>query len=128
MGEDLEPLATVACPSVCTLVITVVMFPAAPLALIQDAVRQVFAALRDTLARPTEFAGTGRTTPGREWALAVGQRTHRASWPGSNKPGRPPVRSRVSCRAVADHRPVTLPHVVDGRRPDLGEVPTMCGI
>jgi uncharacterized membrane protein YgaE (UPF0421/DUF939 family) len=56
-----------------TLVITMVVFPAAPLPLIQDAVRQVFAALRDTLARLAELAGTGRT-PGPDWALAAGQR------------------------------------------------------
>lgn len=53
--------------------LTVVLFPAAPLPLIQDAVRQLFAALRDTLARLAELADTG-TTPGPEWALAIGHR------------------------------------------------------
>lgn len=56
-----------------TLVITVVLFPAAPLPLIQDAVQQVFGVLRDTLGRLAELAGTGGTAdPG--WALAVGER------------------------------------------------------
>ena len=56
-----------------TLVITVVLFPAAPLPLIQGAVRQVFGVLRDTLGRLAELAGTGGTAdPG--WALAVGER------------------------------------------------------
>ncbi len=56
-----------------TLVITVVLFPAAPLPLIQDAVQQVFSVLRDTLGRLAELAGTGGTAdPG--WALAVGER------------------------------------------------------
>lgn len=55
-----------------TLVITVVLFPAAPLPLIQDAVRQVLATLRDTVARLAEPAGTGRA-PGPEWVFAAGQ-------------------------------------------------------
>jgi len=58
------------------LVISVVVFPAAPLPLIQDAVEQVFAALRDTLARLAELAGTGETASP-EWALGVGQRIER---------------------------------------------------
>jgi uncharacterized membrane protein YgaE (UPF0421/DUF939 family) len=56
-----------------TFVITVVLFPAAPLPLIQDAVQQVFAALRDTLAHLAELAGPDRAA-GRDWALAAGQR------------------------------------------------------
>jgi uncharacterized membrane protein YgaE (UPF0421/DUF939 family) len=56
-----------------TLVITVVLFPAAPLPLIQDAARQVFAVLRDVLGRLAELAGTGQTADP-QWALAVGQR------------------------------------------------------
>ncbi len=56
-----------------TLVITVILFPAAPLPLIEDAVREVFGALRDTLARLAELAGTGEM-PGPEWAMAAGQR------------------------------------------------------
>ena len=57
------------------LVITVVLFPAAPLPLIQDAARQVFAALRDTLARLAELAGTDQQ-PSLDWVLAAGQRIH----------------------------------------------------
>jgi uncharacterized membrane protein YgaE (UPF0421/DUF939 family) len=45
-----------------TLVITVILFPAAPLPLIQDAVQRVFAALRDTLARLAELPGPALTT------------------------------------------------------------------
>jgi uncharacterized membrane protein YgaE (UPF0421/DUF939 family) len=56
-----------------TLVITVVLFPAAPLTLIQDAVQQVFAALRDTFAHLAELAGPGGTAD-RAWALDAGQR------------------------------------------------------
>jgi uncharacterized membrane protein YgaE (UPF0421/DUF939 family) len=41
------------------LVITVIVFPAPPLPLIRDAVGQVYAALRDTLARLAELASTG---------------------------------------------------------------------
>jgi uncharacterized membrane protein YgaE (UPF0421/DUF939 family) len=55
-----------------TLVITVILFPAAPLPLIQGAVEQVFAALREALAQLA-----GRTDPGEapspEWALQAGQ-------------------------------------------------------
>ena len=53
-----------------TLVITVILFPAAPLPLIQDAVQQVFATLRDTLAHLADLAGTA----GPEWTLAAGHR------------------------------------------------------
>ena len=65
-----------------TLVITVILFPAAPLSLIQDAVQRVSAALRDTLARLAELPGPGETanpgeTPRPDWALAVGQRIQR---------------------------------------------------
>jgi uncharacterized membrane protein YgaE (UPF0421/DUF939 family) len=56
-----------------TLVITVVLFPAAPLPLIQDAVRQVLATLRDTVARLAELADTAQA-PGPEWVFAAGQR------------------------------------------------------
>jgi uncharacterized membrane protein YgaE (UPF0421/DUF939 family) len=56
-----------------TLVITVILFPAAPLPLIQEAAQQVFAALRDTLACLAEVADAGRTA-GPEWAIAAGQR------------------------------------------------------
>ena len=60
-----------------TLVITVIMFPAAPLPLIQDAVQQVFAALRDTLAHLAGLAGwarrLARTGPS-PLALTTGQR------------------------------------------------------
>jgi uncharacterized membrane protein YgaE (UPF0421/DUF939 family) len=45
-----------------TPVITVILFPAAPLPLIQDAVQRVFAALRDTLARLAELPGPALTT------------------------------------------------------------------
>lgn len=58
-----------------TLMIVGVLFPAAPLPLIQHAARQVFAALRDTLADLAHFADTGMTA-GPEWALAAGQRIH----------------------------------------------------
>jgi uncharacterized membrane protein YgaE (UPF0421/DUF939 family) len=56
-----------------TLVITAVLFPAAPLPLIRDAARQVLAELRDTLAHLAELADTDER-PGKEWALAAGQR------------------------------------------------------
>jgi hypothetical protein len=52
------------------------LFPAAPLPLIRDAARQVFAALRDTLARLGERASTGRAADP-EWVLATGQLIHR---------------------------------------------------
>jgi uncharacterized membrane protein YgaE (UPF0421/DUF939 family) len=58
-----------------TLVITVLLFPAAPLPLIKDAAQRVFAALRDTLARLAELAGAGATADP-EWLLAAGQRIH----------------------------------------------------
>jgi uncharacterized membrane protein YgaE (UPF0421/DUF939 family) len=88
-----------------TLVITVVLFPAAPLPLIQDAVRQLFAALRDTLARLAELAGTGETADP-QWALAVGEGIQRqlaglqqarstARQVASLAPRRWPERSRV---------------------------------
>ena len=56
-----------------TLVITVLLFPAAPLPLIEDAVNGVFATLRDTLAGLAQFTGAGET-PSPEWALLTGQR------------------------------------------------------
>jgi uncharacterized membrane protein YgaE (UPF0421/DUF939 family) len=59
-----------------TLAITVILFPAAPLRLIQHAARQVHAALRDTLARLTTLAATGEAADP-AWALAVGQRIQR---------------------------------------------------
>jgi uncharacterized membrane protein YgaE (UPF0421/DUF939 family) len=88
-----------------TLVITVIVFPAAPLPLIQDAVRQVFGVLHDTLARLAELAGTGETASP-EWAVAIGQRIQRqlaglqearsaARQVASLAPRRWPDRSRV---------------------------------
>jgi uncharacterized membrane protein YgaE (UPF0421/DUF939 family) len=59
-----------------TLVITVVLFPVAPLAIIQNAARQVLTALHDTLAHLADLAGSGRTASP-DWALAVGQRIQR---------------------------------------------------
>jgi uncharacterized membrane protein YgaE (UPF0421/DUF939 family) len=56
-----------------TLVITVILFPAAPLPLIEGAVQEVFGALRDALGRLGEFAGAGEM-PGPEWAMAAGRR------------------------------------------------------
>jgi uncharacterized membrane protein YgaE (UPF0421/DUF939 family) len=56
-----------------TLMITVVMFPAAPLSLIRDAVRRLFAELRDTVAQLADQADTGKA-PGPEWVLATGER------------------------------------------------------
>jgi uncharacterized membrane protein YgaE (UPF0421/DUF939 family) len=96
-----------------TLVITVVLFPAAPLPLIQDAVQQVFGVLRDTLGRLAELAGTGGTAdPG--WALAVGERIQAklaglqqaksaAGQVASLAPRRWPERSRVrrACEQTA---------------------------
>jgi uncharacterized membrane protein YgaE (UPF0421/DUF939 family) len=55
-----------------TLVITVLLFPVAPLPLIQGAIRRAFAVLRDTLA---SLAETGTATSP-EWVLAAGQRVH----------------------------------------------------
>jgi uncharacterized membrane protein YgaE (UPF0421/DUF939 family) len=58
-----------------TLLITVILFPAAPLPHIQAAVKQVFAALSDTLRHLTELADAGaRADP--EWILASGRRVH----------------------------------------------------
>jgi uncharacterized membrane protein YgaE (UPF0421/DUF939 family) len=59
-----------------TLVISVVLFPVAPVRLIQKAARQVLAALRDTLDQLTELARTDRK-PDPQWALAAGQRIQR---------------------------------------------------
>jgi uncharacterized membrane protein YgaE (UPF0421/DUF939 family) len=59
-----------------TLVITVIVFPAAPLPLIQHAVEEVFSALHDTLARLAELTGT-REAASPEWALGAGQRIER---------------------------------------------------
>ncbi|HEX6454481.1 MAG TPA: FUSC family protein [Trebonia sp.] len=56
-----------------TLVITVVLFPAAPLPLIGDASRQVLGALGDTVARLAELADTAQA-PDPEWVFAAGQR------------------------------------------------------
>jgi uncharacterized membrane protein YgaE (UPF0421/DUF939 family) len=100
-----------------TLVITVMVFPAAPLPLIQDAVRQVFGVLRDTLARLTELAGTGET-PSPEWAVAIGQRIQRqlaglqearsaARQVASLAPRRWPDRSRVR-KAGEETEPLDL--------------------
>jgi uncharacterized membrane protein YgaE (UPF0421/DUF939 family) len=100
-----------------TLVITVILFPAAPLPLIRDAVGQLFAALRDTLARLAELAGTGETASP-EWALGVGQRIERqlaglqearsaARQVASLAPRRWPDRSRVR-RADEESAPVNL--------------------
>jgi uncharacterized membrane protein YgaE (UPF0421/DUF939 family) len=58
-----------------TFVITVILFPAAPLPLIRDAVRQVFATLRDTLTHLAELAGTGEPASP-QWVLATGRRIH----------------------------------------------------
>jgi uncharacterized membrane protein YgaE (UPF0421/DUF939 family) len=55
------------------LAMTLILFPASPLPLIHQAARQVFAALRDVLARLAELAGSGRAAEP-EWALAAGQR------------------------------------------------------
>jgi hypothetical protein len=93
------------------------LFPAAPLPLIQDAARQVLAALRDTLGCLAETADTGET-PGREWALAAGQRIqtqlaglHQARSAAlqvaSLAPRRWPQRSRVR-RASAQAAPLDL--------------------
>jgi uncharacterized membrane protein YgaE (UPF0421/DUF939 family) len=55
-----------------TLALTVILFPAAPLRLIEDAVRRVLAALRDTLARLAELAAAG-TPADPAWTLTAGQ-------------------------------------------------------
>jgi uncharacterized membrane protein YccC len=86
-----------------TLVITVILFPAAPLPLIQDAVQQVFGALRDTLARLAEIAWPGPS--GRRDGSSPRANAYSASWPGSNRPGRPPARSRASRRAAGPNGP-----------------------
>jgi uncharacterized membrane protein YgaE (UPF0421/DUF939 family) len=102
-----------------TLVITVVLFPAAPLPLIQHAVQQVFAALRDTLARLAELAGTGRTADP-EWALAIGSQGRGAACgPFPHPPFNPYVRfSRI--RLTDDLLDmVTLPS-------DSGSCPRAC--
>jgi uncharacterized membrane protein YgaE (UPF0421/DUF939 family) len=56
-----------------TLVIAVVLFPAAPLPLIRDAARQALATLRDTVAHLETLAGGADP----EWILDAGQRIHR---------------------------------------------------
>jgi uncharacterized membrane protein YgaE (UPF0421/DUF939 family) len=58
------------------LVITVVLFPAAPLPLIQGAVRPVFAELRDALAHLADLAAAGEPAS-TQWALTAGQRVQR---------------------------------------------------
>ena len=99
------------------LVITTVLFPAAPLPLIQDAVAQVFAALRDTLARLAEVAHAGQTADP-QWALAAGQRIQgqlaglqearsTARQVASFAPRRWPERSRVR-RAAEQTVPLDL--------------------
>lgn len=60
-----------------TLLLTVILFPADPLPLIEGAAKHTFAALRDTLTRLTEFAGTGARVD-QEWILATGRRVHGA--------------------------------------------------
>jgi uncharacterized membrane protein YgaE (UPF0421/DUF939 family) len=100
-----------------TLVITVLLFPVAPLPLIQRAVRQVLAELRDTLARLAELADTDQT-PEPGWVLATGQRIHRelaglqqaefnARQVASFSPRRWPQRSRVR-RAGEQAEPLHL--------------------
>jgi uncharacterized membrane protein YgaE (UPF0421/DUF939 family) len=100
-----------------TLALTVVLFPAAPLPLVQEAVRQVLAALRDTLAHLGELAGTGETASP-EWALAAGQRVQgrlaglqqaqsTARQVASLAPRRWPDRSRVRL-AGEQARPLSL--------------------
>jgi uncharacterized membrane protein YgaE (UPF0421/DUF939 family) len=58
-----------------TIVIAVVLFPAAPLPLIWAAARRVLAELRDTLAQLEKLAGTGAAAD-RQWVLDAGQRIH----------------------------------------------------
>jgi uncharacterized membrane protein YgaE (UPF0421/DUF939 family) len=58
-----------------TIVIAVVLFPAAPLPLIRAAALRVLAELRDTLAHLEKLADTGGTA-GREWMPDAGQRIH----------------------------------------------------
>jgi uncharacterized membrane protein YgaE (UPF0421/DUF939 family) len=86
-----------------TLAITAVLFPAAPLPLIQDAARQVLAALRDTLGCLVETADTGKT-PGREWALAAGQRIQ-TQLAGLHQARAAAFRSPVSRRAAGRSDP-----------------------
>jgi uncharacterized membrane protein YgaE (UPF0421/DUF939 family) len=59
----------------CTLVLAGILFPAAPLPIIQRAARQVFGTLRDTLGRVQEYAAAGHPVDP-EWVVAAGQRVH----------------------------------------------------
>lgn len=59
----------------CTLLIAGILFPAAPVPIIQRAVRQVFGTLREAMDRVQEFAGSGHPAdPG--WVIATGRRIH----------------------------------------------------
>jgi 2-haloalkanoic acid dehalogenase type II len=103
-----------------TLVITVIVFPAAPLPLIQHAFEQVFAALCDTLARLVELTGT-REAASPEWTLGGGS-AHRA--PACRAPAgqvdRPPGRqSRAAPLAGPDAGP-------PGRQRDRTARPACC--
>jgi uncharacterized membrane protein YgaE (UPF0421/DUF939 family) len=59
----------------CTLLIAVILFPSAPLPIIQRAAQQVFGTLRDTVERVQEFAATGRPADP-QWVIATGARVH----------------------------------------------------
>jgi uncharacterized membrane protein YgaE (UPF0421/DUF939 family) len=58
-----------------TIVITVVLFPAAPLPLIRTAVRRVLATLRDTVGHLAKLAGADAPADP-QWVLGAGQRIH----------------------------------------------------
>lgn len=92
-----------------TLVITVIMFPAAPLPLIQDAVQQVFAALRDTLAHLAGLAGLGQEA-GPDWALAAGPH----HWAAHTGPAGPAPGGPVGRRSGREPRAAPLARPVPG--------------
>jgi uncharacterized membrane protein YgaE (UPF0421/DUF939 family) len=97
-----------------TLVITVVLFPAAPLPLIQDAVKHVFGVLRDTVAHLAELAGTGEAPPA-DWVLGAGQRVQ-GQLAGLEQ-------ARLTARQVASFAPRRWPDRSRVRRADEQTAP-----
>jgi hypothetical protein len=76
------------------------VFPAAPLPLITNAARHVFAALRDTVAHLADVTAEGET-PAPEWVLAAGQRIHQRLTELQQ--------ARATARQVADFAPRRWP-------------------
>jgi uncharacterized membrane protein YgaE (UPF0421/DUF939 family) len=101
----------------CTLLIAVILFPSAPLPIIQRAVQRVFGALRDTLDRVQEFAATGRAADPK-WVIAASQRVHQEIARLQQ--------AQASARQVADFSPAAGPNGPGSARPTNGPRRSTC--